>query len=112
VSRPVKITLGGQKLSLRTDAKPRYIKELAEYVNSKIERARAPGKIATTQSLALLAAMTIADELFQAREEKEQLERQVRERTQRILRYLQAEEEQQHRASASASALAQSELVE
>jgi cell division protein ZapA len=109
VSRPVKITLGGQKLSLRTDAKPRYIKELADYVNAKIEQARAPGKIATTQSLALLAAMTIADELFQAREDKDRLEREVRERTKRILRYLQAEEEQQHR---TASALAQSELVE
>jgi cell division protein ZapA len=109
VSRPVKITLGGQKLSLRTDAKPRYIKELADYVNDKIDEARAPGKIATTQSLALLAAMTIADELFQLREEKERLERQVRERTQRILRYLEAEEE--HRATAAAGS-AQTELVE
>jgi cell division protein ZapA len=108
VSRPVKITLGGQKLSLRTDAKPRYIKELADYVNDKIDEARAPGKIATTQSLALLAAMTIADELFQLREEKERLERQVRERTQRILRYLEAEEE--NRAAAAGSA--QTELVE
>ena len=92
MSRSVKISLAGQKLSLRTDAKPRYIKELADYVNSKIDQARATGKIATTQSLALLAAMTIADELFQAREDKERFERQVRERTQRILRYLDAEE--------------------
>ena len=107
MSRPVKITLGGQKLSLRTDAKPRYIKELADYVNSKIDQARSSGKIATTQSLALLAAMTIADELFQALGERERLERQVRERTQRILRYLEAEEE--HRAAAAAI---QSELVE
>jgi cell division protein ZapA len=107
VSRPVKITLGGQKLSLRTDAKPRYIKELADYVNGKIDQARSSGKIATTQSLALLAAMTIADELFQAREDKDRLERQVRERTRRILRYLEAEEER-----AAAGAIAQSELVE
>ena len=92
MSRSVKISLAGQKLSLRTDAKPRYIKELADYVNTKIDQARASGKIATTQSLALLAAMTIADELFQAREDKERFERQVRERTQRILRYLDAEE--------------------
>jgi cell division protein ZapA len=92
VSRSVKVSLAGQKVSLRTDAKPRYIKELADYVNSKIDQAKASQRIATTQSLALLAALTIADELFQAREDKEQLERQVRERTQRILRYLDAEE--------------------
>ncbi len=108
MSRPVKITLGGQKLSLRTDAKPRYIKELADYVNRAINQARSSGKIATTQSLALLAAMTIADELFQAREEKERLEREVRERTRRILRYLQAEEERR----TGADSAVQSELVE
>lgn len=88
----MKVTVAGQKLSLRTDAKPRYIKELAGYVTAKIEQARAPGKIATTQAIALLAALTIADELHQLRDEKEKLERQVRERTQRILRYLDAEE--------------------
>lgn len=108
MSRPVKITLGGQKLSLRTDAKPRYIKELADYVNEKIEQTRSPGKIATTQSLALLAAMTIADELFQARAERERLEREVRERTRRILRYLDAEED----SRAGLASAIQSELVE
>jgi cell division protein ZapA (FtsZ GTPase activity inhibitor) len=88
----VKVSIAGHKLSLRTDAKPRYIKELADYVNAKIEQTKASGKIATTHAIALLVALTIADELHQAREEKEKLERQVRERTQRILRYLDAEE--------------------
>lgn len=92
VSRSVKVSVGGHKLSLRTDAKPRYVKELADYVNAKIDQARATGKVASTQALALLVALTIADELHQAREQKEKLERQVRERTQRILRYLEAEE--------------------
>lgn len=92
--KPVKVQVAGQTLSLRTDAKPRYIKDLADYVTEKIEQAKSTGKIATTQSLALLAALTIADELFQAREDKERLERQVRERTERILRYLDAEEAQ------------------
>lgn len=105
MSRSVKISLGGQTLSVRTDAKPRYIKELADYVNATIDQARASGKVATTQSLALLAAMTIADELFQAREQKSELERQVRERTRRILRYLEADE-------AMRSDAVHSELVE
>ncbi|HLU67447.1 MAG TPA: cell division protein ZapA [Kofleriaceae bacterium] len=91
MSRSVKVSIAGFKLSLKTDAKPRYIKELAAYVTAKIEQARAPGKVATTQALALLAAMTIADELHQLRAEKAELERQVRERTQRILRTLEAE---------------------
>ncbi len=89
----MKVSIAGHKLSLRTDAKPRYIKELADYVNAKIDQAKASGKVATTHAVALLVALTIADELYQAREEKEKLERQVRERTQRILRYLEAEEQ-------------------
>jgi cell division protein ZapA (FtsZ GTPase activity inhibitor) len=92
VSRSVKVTLAGNTLSLKTDAKPRYIKDLADHVNATIDQLRSSGKVATTQSLALLAAMTIADELHQLRAEKAELERQVRERTQRILRTLEAEE--------------------
>lgn len=92
MSRSVKVSVAGHKLSLRTDAKPRYIKELTDYVNAKIEQAKASGKIATTHAVALMAALTIADELHQALAERAELERQVRERTQRILRYLEAEE--------------------
>jgi len=66
----VKVSIAGHKLSLRTDAKPRYIKELADYVTANIEQAKAPGKIATTQALALLVALTTSAELHQAREEK------------------------------------------
>jgi len=86
----VKVVIAGHTLSLRTDAKSSYIKELSDYVNAKVDQARASGKV-TTQAVALLVALTIADELHQVREEKAKLERQVRERAQRILRYLDAE---------------------
>jgi cell division protein ZapA (FtsZ GTPase activity inhibitor) len=86
------VSVAGFHLSLKTDAKPRYIKELADYVTAKIDHAKASGRVASTQALALLAAMTIADELHQLRADKADLERQVRERTQRILRTLEAEE--------------------
>jgi cell division protein ZapA len=88
VTRSVTVSVAGQNLALRTDAKARYIKELAEYVTGKVEEARAKGRTVTTQSLALLAAMNIADELHQLRKSQEELKRQVRERTERILRYL------------------------
>jgi len=93
VPRSVKVTVAGHTLSLRTDAKSRYLKDLATYVSDKIDEAKQTGKVATTQSLTLLAAMNIADELFQLREDKARLEREVRERTERILRHLDAEEQ-------------------
>jgi len=91
MTRSVKIDLAGQRFSIRTDAKPKYVKELAAFVTKKIEEARSTGKIATTQSLALLAAMSIADELYQERESRARLSRRVREKSQKILRYLNQE---------------------
>lgn len=89
--RSVKVSLAGQTFSIRTDAKPQYVKDLAAFVTKQMNKAKQSGKVATTQTLALLAAMTIADELFQLRQEKSELKRQVRERSQRILRYLERE---------------------
>ena len=91
VSRQVKVTLAGQKFSVRTDARPKYVRELAAFVNEKLEEAKQSGKVVTTQSLALLAAMSIADDLFQQREKERELRRDIREKSQRILRYLDKE---------------------
>jgi cell division protein ZapA (FtsZ GTPase activity inhibitor) len=87
----VTVSVAGHDLALRTDAKAKYIKELAAYVTRKVEEARTKGRTVTTQSHALLAAMTIADELHQLRESHAKLQRSVRERTERILRYLDLE---------------------
>ena len=87
----MKVVIAGHKFSVRTDAKPSYVKELASYVTEKMEEARTRGKVGTTHSQAMLAAMTIADELHQLRERQERLEREVRRRSETILRYLEQE---------------------
>lgn len=87
----MKVTLAGQKFSVRTDARPKYVRELAAFVNQKMEEARQSGKVVTTQSLALLAAMSIADDLFQQREREAELRRDIANKSRRILRYLDKE---------------------
>jgi cell division protein ZapA len=93
VNQAVKISVAGQPLAVRTSASPAYLRELADFVTARIEEVRAPGRTVTTQSLALLAALNIADELYQLRDDHAQLKRQVRERLERILRYLDKEAE-------------------
>ena len=88
MTRSVKVEVAGQSLAIRTDANTKYVEELAAFVSSKIEEIRGSGRFASTQSLALLVAMNIADELFQLRDSQTQLKRQVRERTRNILRSL------------------------
>jgi cell division protein ZapA (FtsZ GTPase activity inhibitor) len=92
MSRSVRVTIAGQTLALRTDARSRYVHELAAQVDAGIERARrGGGQTAPTQKLALLAALGLADELQQLRAEHARLIREVRERGQRILRHLDAQ---------------------
>ncbi len=89
----MKVVVAGQRLSVRTSAKPGYIRDLASYVNARIDELKGTGRTMSTQSLALLAAMNIADELHQAQASEAALKRRVREKSQRILRYLDREAE-------------------
>ena len=77
---------------MRTDAKPSYVRGLAEDVERAIDAVRqGSAKAAATQNLALLAAMRMADQLQQERDAASQLRREVRERSQRILEVLERE---------------------
>jgi cell division protein ZapA len=66
----VKITIYGNTYNIQGDASPQYIKELAEYVNSKMEDVA--GNIASGNivQIAILAALNIADEYFQVKDAK------------------------------------------
>lgn len=88
MARSVKVRIAGQDLAIRTTAGPRYVEELANLVNSRVDDAKRSGRVINTQSLALLAALNIADELLQLRAEQRDLKRQVKDKSERILRTL------------------------
>ena len=89
--RSVTVSVANQRLSLKTDAKQKYVNELASFVDEKLNEVKKAARTQTTQSLALLAALNIADELYQLRESHEDLKRKVREKSKRILRSLESE---------------------
>ena len=90
--RPVRVSVAGHTLALRTDARAGYVRALADYVGAKIASAQAThqerGRTVSAHGLALLAALQMADELMQLRAEKRALEADVRDRSQRSLDYL------------------------
>jgi cell division protein ZapA len=92
VKRSVTVSIAGQRFAVRTDAKPQYVKDLAAFVTDKIQEVKTSGRTVTTQSLALLAAMQLADELHRLRADHDALKRRVREKSKRILSYLEREE--------------------
>ncbi len=64
----IKITIFGQEYSVKAPADPTYIKKIAEYVDTKMREVQAG--FSSTQSsnrIAILSAMNITDELFNAR---------------------------------------------
>ena len=64
----IKITIFGQEYSVKAPADPTYIKKIAEYVDTKMREVQS-GFSSTHSSnrIAILSAMNITDELFNAK---------------------------------------------
>lgn len=85
------MSIAGSEFSVRTDAKPKYVRDLASYVEEKMSEAKSSGRGMSTQTLVLLAAMSIADDLKQLQVEQKEFRREVRERSTQILKTLERE---------------------
>lgn len=75
----VKVRIGSEEYSLRSDRPEEYTRAVAEHVDRALREILASGAIVETHKAAVLAALAIADELFQERraqgEMAERLER-------------------------------------
>jgi cell division protein ZapA len=63
----VKVTIGGEEYSVRSDLPPEYTREVAAYLDAALKRVRDSLPMVETHKAAILAALAITDELFQAR---------------------------------------------
>jgi cell division protein ZapA len=91
VKRSVSVTIAGVKYSLKTDEDERHVKSIAAFVDGKIREAQKHGRTVDTQSVAVLTAMQIAEELFIERRATRELRKSIRERSQSLLDYLERE---------------------
>jgi len=77
----IKITIFGQEYSVKAPADPTYIKKIASYVDKKMREVQAG--FSSTQSsnrIAILSAMNITDELFNAQKDDNSSEEKVKEK--------------------------------
>jgi cell division protein ZapA len=74
-SNVVKVNILGQEYVISTSANPNYIKEVAAYMNVKMNELISSGIDANSQQLkiAVLAGMNITDELFAQKESQKKL---------------------------------------
>ncbi len=74
MKQSVEVELAGQRLVIRTDEGPGYVQELAEYVDAHLKQLAGTGSGGTgrstlnVQRIALLVAISLADELFREKD--------------------------------------------
>ena len=66
--RRVQVEIHGRTYTLRGEREPEAVKELAAYVNDKMSEITSRSTTADTTRIAILTALNLADELFQAQE--------------------------------------------
>src|SRR2546421_7805761 len=59
--------IGGEEYTVRSDLPPEYTREVAAYVDQALKKVLAQGPIVETHKAAILAALDITNELFQAK---------------------------------------------
>jgi cell division protein ZapA len=63
----VKVMIGGEEYSVRSDLSPDYTREVAGYLDQALKRVLAQSGLVETHKAAILAALDITNELFQAK---------------------------------------------
>lgn len=63
----VTVKIGGEEYALRTHASPEYTRECAEYVDRTVARILGQASIVEPHRAIVLAALSLADQLFEAR---------------------------------------------
>jgi cell division protein ZapA len=69
-----RVNIFGREYTIRGAGSPAYIAEIAHYVDMKMRQMTDNATMASTAKVAIFAALNIADELYQKREQYEELE--------------------------------------
>lgn len=63
----VKVTIGGEEYTIRSELPPEYTQEVAAYLDAALSRVRESLPLVEPHKAAILAGLAITDELFQTR---------------------------------------------
>jgi cell division protein ZapA len=83
-----KVSIVGEEYSIRSDATPEHTRAVAAYLDREIRRVMGANALIEPHKAAILAAMTITDELFKERKSAREVEEQLRQLGGEIRRWL------------------------
>lgn len=85
MKRSVTVQIAGVRYALKTDEDDRWVKAVAAFVDGKIRDTQKHARTPDTQSVAVLTALQIAEELFNERRQSGELKKKIREKSQSLL---------------------------
>jgi len=75
----------GETYIVRSELELDELREIADYVNGKMQEMKAGMPLISTSRVAILAALNIAEELFALRRQKQEMEKEVEKRSARLI---------------------------
>ena len=69
----VQVEILGKEFTVKSENDESYVKEIADYVNRKMEEVLKDTRTVATVNVVLLAALNIADEYFRIKEQHQEL---------------------------------------
>jgi cell division protein ZapA len=78
------VEIAGEQYTIRSEASSEYTLECARYVDQTIGEIMARGSLVEAHKAAILAALALADQLFQARREASDLRDEIARRAARL----------------------------
>jgi cell division protein ZapA (FtsZ GTPase activity inhibitor) len=82
----VTVRIAGEEHTIRASAEPAYTRKCAELVDDRIHQIRLQAGLIEGHKAAILAALSIADECFQAQEELDRVRRELADRAAALAR--------------------------
>ena len=74
----VRVTILNEDYNIRSDTSAEHTRAVAQYVDNAIRQVMSTGMVVESNKAAILAALQIAGELFEARQNANQISRSIR----------------------------------
>jgi cell division protein ZapA len=85
MKRAVEVEIMGERLTLRTDDEETYVRNVAGYVDKKMQEIQKSSRPSAKSSVAMLAALNIADEYQKLKDHYEALSQRLDRLLQRVI---------------------------
>lgn len=87
----IDVEIFGYKYRIKSQEQADHVHKLAEYLNEKIEEVLQTTKTVDSLNVVILSSLNIANDLFRVRFEQGDLQRQIEERSRRLISLIDAQ---------------------